>query len=503
MVFIDGTIVNLALQRIGHELPTTRLGVLEGQTYVVAGYMATLAALLLLGGALGDRFGRRRVFIIGLTGFGAASAGCGLAPTMEALVAARILQGIAGAMLVPGSIAVITATFPPDSRGRAFGLWASATAAVNLLGPAVGGFIVTAVSWRVAFLVNLPIAAIALWLTVRWMAESRDENAGGRFDVLGAIVAVIAVGGLMFGAVSGQQREWREPFAFEVLAIGGVASVAFLALMRRPGALVPLELFRNRRFAAINASTLTIYAGLYSMFFFQALFLQSILGYSPLGAALVGTVTALTLTLLSARVGAWSGRIGVRPFLTVGPLVGACGALWWLTVPVSSPGWRPEEGGAQVLPPLATLYGPGLAMLLLAVGMALVVAPLTTALMSSVPVGQAGVASALNNAISRVGQPLVLPLVFLVVSATFYAALAPVVPGATDPSSSIRTVLQPMNPPPATLAPVVAEAARRASTDAFHLVVTVVAALYVAGSIINFVGLREPVLAAVPARDRG
>jgi EmrB/QacA subfamily drug resistance transporter len=491
IVFIDGTIVTIALQRIGQELPTRALGVLEAQTYVVSGYMATLAALLILGGALGDRYGRRRIFLIGLTGFGLASAACGLAPTMEALVAARLLQGVAGALLVPGSLAVIAATFDARDRGRAYGIWAASTSAVNLLGPAAGGFLVS-ISWRAAFLLNLPIVAVALWLAIRWMRESRDEDAPRGFDFLGAAVAIIAVGGVMFGAVRGQERAWRDPVAIAVLVAGALAAVAFPFLMRRRGALVPLALFRSRRFAAINLSTFTIYAGLYSLIFFQSLFLQGILGYTPLGAALVFTAMGLCLTILSARVGAAAGRLGPRRFLTAGPLVAAAGVLWWLTVSADSPAWRLDAGDpATYLPPIQTLFGPVVAIAVMASGMALIVAPLTTALMAGVPVGRAGVASAVNNAISRVGQPLLFPLVFILASATFYATLAARVPGLDTGSAAVRDAIQPLNPPPAALDPAVASAVRFASTDAFHLVAVVIAGLFAIGSIVNWLGLRE------------
>jgi MFS family permease len=209
IVFLDGTVVNVALKRIGEDLPASIVGVLEGQTYVISGYLATLAALLILAGALADYYGRRRVFMIGLAGFGLTSVLCGMAPNLELLVVFRVLQGATGALLVPGSLSIITATFEGAARARAFGIWASATSATTILGPIVGGFLVDAISWRVAFLINIPLVVIALLATARFMDESRDESATGRFDWLGAFVIAVAVGGLAFGAIRGQEKQWR------------------------------------------------------------------------------------------------------------------------------------------------------------------------------------------------------------------------------------------------------------------------------------------------------
>ncbi len=219
MVFLDGTVMNLALPHIGRELSATLVSTLEGQTYVVGGYLAVLAALLLLSGALADYYGRRRLFAIGLCGFGLTSVLCGLAPTLELLIAARLLQGAAGALLVPGSLAIITATFPDEAvRSRAIGLWAAAAAATGLIGPIVGGLLVDIVSWRAAFLINVPLVALALYATLRHVAESRAPDAEARFDWLGAAVAIVAVGGLAFGAIRGQERNWQDPAAWVALA---------------------------------------------------------------------------------------------------------------------------------------------------------------------------------------------------------------------------------------------------------------------------------------------
>jgi len=203
--------VNVALKAIGEQLPATWVGVLEGESYVVNGYLLTVSALLILSGALADGFGRRRLFVIGLVGFGASSILCGAAPTMELLIAGRIVQGIFGAFLVPSSLAIITATFDGPERGRAFGIWAAASSATTVLGPPVGGFLVDTLSWRIAFLINVPLVAVAVFIALRWVAESRNESAPKRFDWLGATVVALAVGGLAFGAIRGQQQNWTGP----------------------------------------------------------------------------------------------------------------------------------------------------------------------------------------------------------------------------------------------------------------------------------------------------
>jgi len=501
IVFLDGTIVTIALKNIGEDLPATIVGKLEGQTYVTSGYLATLAAFLVLAGALGDYYGRRRVFLIGLVGFGITSVACGLAPSLEILAVSRVAQGVAGALLVPGSLSIITATFDGAARSRAFGVWAAATAAVTTLGPPIGGILVQVVSWRSAFLVNVPLVAIAVWLTWRYMEETRDETAKSDFDWLGAAVAAVAIGGLSFGAIRGQEQQWKDPIAFVALGLGVLGIIAFPILMaKRPHPLVPLEMFRVPAFAAINLSTLLIYGALYTNFTFQALFLQGTIGYSPLAAALIGLPTGVLLTVLSTRVGAIAGRIGARPFLVAGPLVMAAGLLWWLRVPGTSTPWVASlSDPASLIPPIATFTDPLPSVLLFGIGISLVVAPLTSTLMSSIPVRHAGLGSAINNALSRVGQPLMAAAVFIVVSGTFYAALAAAVPGTDAGSSALRTAFQPLNPPPAGADPVLAAAARTASTNAFHLAVIVSAVLLVAGALVNLFGLRPEKVSAVSA----
>ena len=490
IVFLDGTIVNVGLAKIGAQLPATLVGRLEGLTYVTSGYYATLAALLVLAGALADWYGRRRIFAIGLAGFGATSVLCGIAPTLEVLIVARLLQGAAGALLVPGSIAIIAALFEGPARARAFGIWAAATSATSPIGTLVGGTLVDTIGWRVAFLINVPIIAVALFATLRHMPETRNETAEGSFDWLGSALAVLAIGGLSFGVIRGQEQRWTDPFAFIAIGIGLLALVAFPVWMaRNPHPLVPLRLFRSRRFTVINLSTLLIYAALYVNFTFQSLALQAGLGYTALAAGAIGIPIGILLTLLSTRIGTLAGRHGARPFLTAGPLLMALGQLWYVRLPASSVPWRAAvTDPASLIPPMSTLVDVLPSVLVFGLGIALVVAPLTATLMASVPVERAATASAVNNAVSRVGQPILAALIFVLISGSFYATLAGVAGvDASDPS--LRAAIQPLTLPRTGTDPALAEAARVASIDAFHLAALASALLLVAGAVTNWVGL--------------
>src|SRR5205814_6781663 len=214
IVFLDSTVVNVALPRMGRDLPSALFGVLEAQSYVYNGYLLTVSALLILAGALNDFYGRKRMFSVGLAGFLVTSLLCGIAPNFGLLILFRILQGVAGALLVPGSLALLTVTFSGESQGRAFGLWAAASAATTILGPFIGGILVDSISWRAAFLINVPLLIVALWATVTFVRESRGEQASNKFDWLGALVVALAVGGLSFGTIYGQQRDWKDPLGF-------------------------------------------------------------------------------------------------------------------------------------------------------------------------------------------------------------------------------------------------------------------------------------------------
>jgi EmrB/QacA subfamily drug resistance transporter len=492
IVFLDSTIVNVALPRIGRDLPRAFLGVLEGQSYVYNAYLLTLSALLILAGALSDFYGRRRMFLLGLIGFGATSVLCGLAPTMELLVLFRILQGAAGALLVPGSLALLTANFSGQEQGRAFGLWASASGATTILGPVVGGLLVDTISWRVAFLINVPLVAVAAWATWKHVPESRDEQASAHFHWLGAAVVALAVGGLAFGTIYGQQREWRDPVGYIAIAVGVVATVALpILMMRSAHPLIPLGLFRSRNFAVVNISTFLIYGALYVSFYYLALFQQGTLGYTAAAAGAGGIPGSLFLIFFSARFGSLAARYGPRWFMAIGPAIMALGMLWFARVPADSTPWRLQPGVvSSYLPPVSWFTDFLPASLIFGLGISMLVAPLTTALMTSVPVRNSGLGSAINNAISRVGPQLAGALVFVFLTANFYSVLASHLPGVDVSSSSFRASVSPLNQPPD---PALVAVVRDASTTSFHLAMFLGAGLLLLGALVNAIGIRNAV----------
>ncbi len=492
-VFLDGTIVNVALPRIGQDLPATLVGVLEGQTYVVSGYLAILAALLILAGALSDHFGRRRIYAIGLAGFAITSGLCGLAPSFEWLILFRLLQGAAGALMVPGALSIITQTFEPDERGRAFGIWTAATSGLVLIGPLLGGIFVDTIGWRFAFVVNVPFLIVALWITLRHVFESRDVSRAGRFDWLGSIVAAVAVGGLSFGIIRGGEQDWTDPVAWASVAVGAVALVAFPVLMAvRPDPLVPLGLFRSRVFSSINLATFFIYGALYVTLSYQGLVLQGVLGYTALAAGAANLPMGLCLAFLSTRIGSLAGRIGPRLFMTAGPLIMIASLLWFMRLPVDSEPWLASiEQPTSLIPPFSAIIDVLPAMLLFGIGISLIVAPLTNTLMSSIPGRFSGLGSAINNAIARVGQPLLGALIFVAISATFYAHLGAGAPALDLGDPSVRSAFPPLNPPRSGASPEDVAAAADASILAFHDAMRIGIVLLAIASAISWFGLRE------------
>jgi EmrB/QacA subfamily drug resistance transporter len=502
IVFLDSTVVNVALPTIGQELHSRFFGVLEAQNYVYYAYLLSLSALLILAGALSDYYGRRRMFVIGLVGFGLTSLLCGLAPDIDLLILFRILQGAAGAILVPGSLAIITATFDGQEQGRAFGLWAGASAATTILGPFIGGLLVQGVSWRAAFFLNLPLVLVALYATLVHMRESRDEDADPHFDWLGALVVALAVGGLAFGAIRGQEVSWQGAVPYVALAIGFAATVAFPILMARSHhPLVPLSLFRSRNFTVTNVSTLLIYGALYVTFAFLVIYLQGTLGYNAAAAGLAGIVGDVPLALFSTRFGKLADRYGPRAFMAVGPAIMAVGVFLFSRIPPTAEPWIFGTGpGKSVLPPSSywTDLFPG--FLVFGMGLMVMVAPLTTALMRSVPTERSGVASAVNNAISRVGPQLAGALIFVAISASFYAGLADRLPGVDTSSGSFREQVSPLNRPDPGVSEDVRAAARRESGDSFELGMLLASGLLLLGAAVNAIGIRNPSAAPAPVQ---
>ncbi len=435
------------------------------------------------------------MFMLGLAGFGLMSALCGLAPNLEILVVLRVLQGLAGAFLVPGSLALITAGFEGPLRGRAFGIWSGASSGTTLLGPAIGGVLVDTISWRAAFLINIPIIAIAMYATWRHVPESRSDAPPAGFDWLGAIMVGLAVGGLAFGTVYGQQREWRDPVAYIVLAIGAVATAGLPFLMaRRRNPLIPLSLFKSRSFSTINISTLLIYGALYALGYNFALYVQGTLGYSAAAAGLASIPSFLLLSVMSPRFGTLAGKFGPRLFLIIGPLVMAAGTLLYARVPPTSAAWDLRtDSPSSWIPPTAYLVDLLPPAILFGLGLGILVAPLTAALMASVPVANAGLASSINNAISRIGPQLAGAVIFVAVTAVFCTSLASRVPGIDPSSASLTAAVSPLNQPTAAAPAEVAAQARYASGDAFRTAMLIAAALLVAGAAANAIGIeRQP-----------
>jgi EmrB/QacA subfamily drug resistance transporter len=384
---IDATVVGIALPAIGRELDA-ELATLQ---WIVTAYTLTLAGLLLIAGALGDRYGRRRVFVIGVIWFAVASLLCGAAPSAEVLVAARALQGVGAALLTPGSLAILEASFRPEDRSRAIGAWSGLGGVATAVGPFLGGWLIEAVSWRLIFAINLPVAVAVILLARRFVPESRDPQASGRVDVAGGVLATMGLVGLTYGLIEGAGRGWGGPVVVVPLVVGAGLLAAFLVRESRARSpILPLAMFASRRFTATNVVTFVVYGALGGALFLLPMQLQQVAGYSALAAGTALLPLTLIMLALSARSGALAARIGPRPQLTAGPiLVGIGLALFTRIGPADGPG---RAYMTEVLP----------AVVALGLGLAVTVAPLTATVLAAVPSRQAGVASAVNNDVARV-----------------------------------------------------------------------------------------------------
>ncbi|MFC4947702.1 MFS transporter [Pseudonocardia sp. GCM10023141] len=380
LAMIDGTVVNVALERIGTEFGAG----FAALQWTINAYTLTLASLILLGGSLGDHFGRRRVFLIGVIWFALASLACGLAPDSGTLIAARALQGVGGALLTPGSLAIISASFHGPDRAAAVGAWSGLGGIAGAVGPFLGGWLVEW-NWRVVFLINLPLAALVVVVALRHVPESRDAESASGLDVAGTVLAVIGLGALTY-SLTGLGAQGPQPLLLGALGVGLLALVAFVLVERRSAhPLVPPALFRNPLFSAANAATLLIYGALGVVFLLLVLQLQTVAKFSPLAAGTALLPVTLIMLLFSARAGALAGRIGPRLPMTIGPLISACGLLLMLRVGGQT-SWL-----ADVLP----------AVLVFGAGLALTVAPLTATVLDAAPDRFAGSASGVNNAVAR------------------------------------------------------------------------------------------------------
>jgi EmrB/QacA subfamily drug resistance transporter len=379
---LDATVVGIALPSISRTFHGS-IGTLQ---WVVTGYSLTLAAFLLLGGSLGDRFGRQRVFSIGVAWFALASAACGLAPTSTILIGARVVQGIGGALLVPGSLAIIQASFRPEDRSRAIGAWSGLGGVATAAGPLVGGYLIDAASWRWVFFINLPVAVFVLVITKRHVPETRDPTRTGGIDVAGAALAVAFLAGLTAALIEGPARGWTSPLVLASLFVTVVAGPAFLVLeWRKANPMLPLHLFRSHQFSGANVVTFTVYGALGGALFLLPVELQIVAHYTPLDSGLALLPVTLIMLCFSAQSGQLSARIGPRLQMTLGPLLVGAGLA--LLARAADPGsyWT------QVLPAVA-LFGAGLAVS---------VAPLTATAMGAAPAEHSGIASAVNNTVAR------------------------------------------------------------------------------------------------------
>lgn len=386
IAFLDGTVVNVALPTIGRELG----GGLSTQQWVLDGYLLTLSSLLLLGGALGDRYGRRRVFLAGLVAFTVASLACGLAPNGGALIAARLAQGVGAAALVPGSLALIDSVIVSEDRGRAIGIWAGMSGVTSALGPFIGGWLVDAVTWRWVFFINVPLVAIAILVALRHVPETRDATAAGRPDFLGAASVTLGLTGVIYALIEVPGRGWTA-LTIVSAAVGAGALAAFPVIEHRQRApLLPLGIFRSKQFTGANLTTLAVYAAMGGGLFLLALQLQQSMGYSALAAGLATMPTTIIMLLASPRIGGIAGRTGPRLPMTVGPLVAGAGLALMARV-------TPGSSYVTTTLPAVIVFG---------LGLSITVAPLTSTVLAAVSEDHVGAASGANNAVSRLASLL-------------------------------------------------------------------------------------------------
>jgi EmrB/QacA subfamily drug resistance transporter len=433
MAFIDGSVVNVALPSIQHDLG----GGLATQQWVVDAYLLTLGSLILVGGSLGDIFGESRVFAIGVASFAAASVLCAIAPDAPSLVVFRGIQGIAGAVLTPASLAMITATFSGAARGNAIGQWTSWTGISFIVGPSLGGWLVDASSWRVIFLINIPIAAVTLLILMRLGGMHQPRRQDLRVDVPGAILCTAGLGLLVGGFIEQPQLGWGNPLILGGL-VGGVALLgAFVAYeLRTPLPMLPLRLFRLRNFSVTNAETLSVYGGLSALSTFLTLFLIEFAGYSALHAGLSLLPITIVMFFLSPRMGRLSMQYGPRLFMALGPIIAGASVVAYARLPEHPTYWL------DIVP----------ALLVFAVGLSLTVAPLTTTVLADAGPGDAGVASGVNNAVARIAGLLAI------------AVLGIAAAGGGD----------------------------HLTAHGFHVTMGAVAGLLVGGGLIGAVGIRNP-----------
>ncbi len=481
-VFLDATVVNVALPAISRDLDTG----LADQQWVVESYLLALVALLLVGGSLGDQFGRRRIFLVGLVGFGITSAVCAAAPNSGVLIASRAAQGLTGALLVPGSLAILASTFEGAARGKAVGTWTAWSGIATVLGPAGGGALIEALSWRAIFWVNVPLIAFTILLTMRVVRESSNPDADLAIDWPGIVMSAAGLGLPVYALIQQPTHGWSDPLVFVPLIAGVLLFAAFLAWeARSPHAMLDLSLFRIRNFSVTNIETLIVYSGLLGAFFFVTLFLQETLGYTPLEAGLATTPISLLLFLLSPRFGRIATGAGPRVPMSLGPIVGGIGLLLLLRV----------DAGAEY----ATDILPGL--LLFGLGLSATVAPLTATALDSVEERHVGIASGINNGVSRVAGLLAIAILGAVISGAFASTVDDRLAAEQLSPEAERAVKVAKEKPlgsadtsglPASEASSIDTAVTAGSERGFHLGMGLSGGLMIVGGVIAGIGLRNP-----------
>jgi EmrB/QacA subfamily drug resistance transporter len=496
MVFIDGSALNVALPVLQRDLGANGTELL----WIVNSYALLLAALILQGGSLGDHYGRKRVFMAGIGLFAVASFCCGIAPTTGFLIAARAVQGVGGALMVPGSLALISASFSPQQRGRAIGTWGAFSTLTTVGGPIIGGFLASAGLWRGVFFINLPLAVLALAALVAKVPESRDTSLSGALDWPGAILATVGLAGITYGFLEASRLGWTDPLILGGLGGGALALIAFVVVEARSTyALVPLRLFRSRMFSGTNLMTWFLYGALGGALVFFPLNLVQVQGYDPAIAGFAFLPFALLLTALSRWAGGLIDRRGARLPLTVGPGIVGFGFL-----ALAQPGLT----GGPV--DYWTSYFPG--VVLLGVGMGITVAPLTTAVMGAVSAQHAGVASGVNNAVARAAGVIAVAVLGTVALLSFRGALDARTAALALPAPA-RAALQqeaaklgdaavpPGLPPPQAAA--VTDAIKWAFVDTFRLIVTLAAGLAWLSALLAALILQPGRAGMVPAAEPG
>ena len=482
IAILDSSVVSVALPSIQRSLG----GGLAGQQWVSNAYLLTLGSFILLGGSLGDIFGERRVFALGVAGFGATSLLCAIAPTIGLLVAFRALQGIAGALLTPSSLAVIVATFPQRERGPAIGTWTAWGTIAGALGPLVAGGILNVASWRWIFVINVPLVLACLWLIFRAVPSKAPSTSRRKVDVVGALLCVVGLGGSVFALIEQPRLGWSN-LAVSGSLIGGVlVFAAFLFYESRTAdPMLRLDLFRSRNFAVGNVETLALYGGLSALFFFLVLYLQQVAGYTPLQSGLALLPESIVMFALSSRFGALADRLGPRLFMGGGPLISAAGILLLLTVGVH------VHYATEVLP----------GILLFSLGLAITVAPLTAAILAGVKEDEAGIGSAVNNAVARVSGLIATVAIGALVAAEFSASLdhrlagRPLTPsgqGAVRHAKQLTLGRPSVAGVPRRQAVAITAASGQSSLYAFRVGIGVMGGLVAIGGMIGAVGIRNP-----------